>query len=206
MVESIDLKKQLQFLYKPSAKQPEIVEVPPLSFLMIDGAGDPNTAQEYQEAVDALYSSAYTIKFAFKKRRGIDFPVMALEGLWWVEDLAAFSYDHRADWRWTMMIMQPEVVMQEDLLAAAEELSGKKALPALERIRLEAYHEGASAQIMHMGPYSAELSTVERLHRFITGQGCEPRGRHHEIYLGDPRRSAPEKLKTILRQPVQGVS
>ena len=200
---ALDLKRELQYLYKPSAKQPEIVDVPPFHFLMIDGSGDPNTAQAYRDAVEALYSAAYTLKFAVKKARGIQYPVMALEGLWWSDDMRDFLAGNRDRWQWTMMILQPDVVTDDDFAGARDDLHKKKDLPALDRMRLAPYHEGLSAQIMHVGPYAAEAPTIERLHRFIAEQGCAISGKHHEIYLGDPRRSAPEKLKTIIRQPMR---
>ena len=202
MSQVIDLKKELKHLYKPSAKQPEIVDVPPMQFLMLDGSGDPNTSQEYQQALEALYSAAYTLKFAFKKRQGIEYPVMGLEGLWWVGDLAEFSYEDKSNWRWTMMILHPGVVTETALQAAVEELKRKKDLPALPKIRLAAYHEGLSAQVMHIGPFSEEPPTIERLHAFIGEQGYTIHGKHHELYLSDYRRTSPEKLKTIIRYPV----
>ena len=203
---TIDLKQQLKYLYKPSAKQPETVTVPPLPFLMIDGAGDPNTAQAYRDALEALYTTSYTLKFAFKKRRGIDFPVMALEGLWWMDDMAAFGSADKSDWKWTMMILQPEVVTEADVSQAVAEAKAKKDLPALDRLRLASFEEGFAAQIMHIGPYSAEAPTIARLHEYIEQQGYALSGKHHEIYMGDPRRSAPEKLRTIIRQPMRAKS
>ena len=201
-ITKLDLKKDLKHLYNPSPKAVEIVDVPEMCFLMIDGAGDPNTASEYKEAVGALYSVAYTLKFAIKKGENVDYPVMALEGLWWVEDLTQFSYTERSNWRWTMMIMQPEIVTDAAFQQALEQVRKKKNPPLLERMRFETYHEGLAAQIMHIGPYADEMPTVARLHDTIVEKGYQLRGKHHEIYLGDPNRSAPEKLKTILRQPI----
>lgn len=202
MITKLDLKKDLKHLYSPTAKAIEIVDVPPMRYLMIDGAGDPNTAQEYKDAVGALYSVAYTLKFAIKKREQVDYPVMALEGLWWVEDLTQFSYTERSNWRWTMMIMQPDVVTEAAFQQVVEDVRKKKNPPLLERMRFEGYHEGLAGQIMHLGPYADEMPTVERLHHAILEKGYQLRGKHHEIYLSDPNRSAPEKLKTILRQPI----
>jgi hypothetical protein len=198
----INLKKELKHLYKPSAKQPEIVDVPPMQFLMVDGSGDPNTSREYQQALEAVYSTAYTLKFAFKKREGIEYPVMGLEGLWWVDNLAQFSYEDKSNWHWTMMMAQPDVVTEAALEAAVEEVRQKKDLPALPKIRLETYHEGLSAQIMHIGPFSEEPATIARLHAFISEQGYTIHKKHHELYLSDFRRTAPEKLRTIIRYPV----
>ena len=200
-MQTFDLKKQLQSLYTPSAKAPEIVDVPPLSCLMIDGEGDPNVAQVFKDSVSALYSAAFTLRFAFK-RRGIDYPVMRLEGLWWIEKMADFLSAPKESWLWTMLIVQPDVVTEADFAQALADVKRKKPLPALDRLRLETFSEGLAAQIMHIGPYGAEAPTIERLHRFIAEQGYELTGKHHEIYVSDPSRTAPEKLKTIIRQPI----
>ncbi len=200
----IDLTKALKHLYNPSAKTVTVVDVPQMNFLMIDGAGDPNTAQDYREAVEALYALSYTLKFRVKKREGgMDYAVMPLEGLWWVEDMSQFSMDNKDAWEWTMMIAQPSQVSDSLVEAARWEVEQKKNPAALGKLRFETYHEGLSAQIMHIGPYSAEGPTVEKVHRFIESQGYKLRGKHHEIYLKDPRRSKPESLKTIIRQPVE---
>ena len=201
----IDFKKDLKHLYQPSAKKFEVVDVPPMNFLMIDGHGDPNTAQEYQDAVEALYAVAYALKFRSKKEKGMDYVVPPLEGLWWVENMEEFSTEDKSAWNWTMMIMQPESVTQEMFEAALEQVEKKKSLSALSKLRLDTYHEGLAVQIMHIGPYSAEAPTVARMHAFIDENGYELAGKHHEIYLSDPRRVAPEKLKTVLRQPVRKI-
>ena len=199
----LDIKKQLKQLYSASAQAPTTVEVPELEFLMIDGRGDPRTAQEYQDAVSALYGLAYGLKFALKKRDpAADYAVAPLEGLWWTEEVSAFSYGERANWRWTMLICQPVAAPADLLAATAEDVARKKDLPAALKVRLERYREGLAAQILHIGPYAAEPPTVARLHEFIQAQGHQPAGKHHEIYLGDPNRTAPEKLRTILRQPI----
>jgi hypothetical protein len=202
-VTKVDLKKQLGYLYNPSAKEVVIVDVPAMQFLMIDGIGDPNTAQDYQEALEALYGIAYTLKFLVKKEQAIDYPVMAPEGLWWTPDMREFSLEHKEAWRWTMMIMQPEVVTVAYFERALEQVRRKKESSALAKLRLEPFHEGLAAQIMHLGPYATEASTIARLHAFIREQGCTFDGRvqkHHEIYLSDPRRAAPEKIRTVIRQ------
>jgi len=153
--------------------------------------------------VEALYSVSYALKFLIKKgATGVDYGVMPLEGLWWVDDMAEFSVDNKGIWKWTVMIMQPEFVTKELVDKALEEVEKKKNLPALSKIRFESYHEGQSAQIMHIGPFSAEGPTIEKLHGFIKEKGYSLRGKHHEIYLSDPRRTAPEKMKTVLRQPI----
>jgi hypothetical protein len=186
-------------LYRPSAKEPSIVDVPELQFLMIDGTGDPNKAGPFQDAIQALYSLSYGAKFMLKKD-GIEFRVSPLEGLW--GSAGGFNPSKKAGWRWTAMIMQPPEVTPSVLEKVRAEAMRKKPLPAVPRVRLEAFREGLSAQIMHLGPYSAEAPTIARLHEFIQKQGYRLKGRHHEIYLGDPRRSAPERLRTLIRQPM----
>lgn len=204
-VTKIDLKKELQLLYNPSAIEVVLLEVPDMAFLMVDGSGNPNTAQEYQDALNALYNVSYTLKFLIKKEMSIDYPVMALEGLWWTNNMLEFSMDNKDIWQWTSMIMQPVYVTAELVARVCEELKQKKDLHALSKLRFERFHEGLSAQIMHIGPYAAEKPTIEKLHAYIKNHGYEFNGKHHEIYLGDPRRAAPEKMKTVLRQPVKRV-
>ena len=198
----LDLKNDLKTLYSASAKAVQVIDVPPMNFLKIDGSGDPNTAQEYKDAVSALYSTAYTLKFALKKSAGIDYPVMALEGLWWVEDLSQLSMEDKSNWMWTMMIMQPEAVTKAAFEQAVADVRKKKDPPLLDRVRLESFHEGLSAQILHIGPYAAEPPTIARLYAFMEANRYVHNGRHHEVYLGNPQRTAPEKLKTIIRQPI----
>ena len=203
-MDKIDLKQTLKHLYSPSAKEAAIVDVPPMSFLMIDGQGDPNTSETFQEAIGALYAVSYTLKFRLKKQGSpLDYTVMPLEGLWWVEDLDAFSFERRDDWRWTLMIAQPEHITAALVADALEEARRKKDLPSLARLRFEDFHEGLCVQIMHLGPYADEPATIAPLHDFAENSGHRLRGKHHEIYLGDPRRTAPEKLKTVLRHPVE---
>lgn len=190
-------------LYRPPA-EPEILDVPAMQFLMVDGAGDPNSATEYQEAIQALYGAAYGLKFMLKKAGRADFHVSPLEGLWWAPDMRAFAAGAKHEWRWTAMIMVPDDVTAKDFEHAREDLRRKRPSPAVEKLRLERFHEGAAAQVMHVGPYSAEAPTIERLHAFIHERGFTFDGRrqkHHEIYLGDPRRAKPEKLRTVIRQP-----
>ncbi|MDI7277755.1 MAG: GyrI-like domain-containing protein [Anaerolineae bacterium] len=197
----IDYRKELGYLYSPPQGKMTLVEVPPLSFLMIDGEGDPEREGPFQEALQALYAVSYGLRFALK-REGIEYTVGPLEGLWPC-DLGDFSPEARSRWQWTTMIMQPEPVTAERVEQIRSELARKKALPALERLRLERFHEGLSVQTMYVGAYADEGPTIERLHAFIRDQGYAPNGRHHEIYLGDPRRTAPEKLRTVIRQPVR---
>ena len=198
----IDYKRELGELYAPG-KEPAIVEVPELNFLMIDGHGDPNSAPAYSEAIEALYTLSYTAKFALKRSpAGLDFTVMPLEGLWWTPDMASFSTAEKSAWDWTVMIMQPEQVSEEVFEQALQSARSKKQLAAFDRLRLESFAEGLSAQVMFIGPYAEEGPAIARLHAFIAEQGYELAGKHHEIYLSDPRRCAPEKLKTIIRQPM----
>lgn len=201
----IDLRRQLGHLYNPSAKDIAVVDVPAMRCLMIDGMGNPNTSQEYQQAVEALYGVAYALKFLLKKDQGADYTVMPLEGLWWAPDMAEFSAERKEAWQWTMLIAQPEAVTEALFERAREQVRRKKDSPALAKMRLETFHEGLAAQVMYIGPYAAEGPTIARLHAFIHGQGCTFDGRrqkHHEIYLSDPRRAAPDKLKTVIRQPM----
>jgi hypothetical protein len=197
-----DFKKELKHLYGPSKKEFSVVDVPPMNFLMIDGYGDPNDNPIFQEGMDALYGMAYTIKFALKPQ-GIEYVVPPSEGLWWMEDMSEFSLETKDRWQWTLMIMQPDEVTQEIVDAAQGELARKKDPPALSKLRYERYHEGLSVQIMYLGAYADEGPTIARMHEFIRENGYDFNGKHHEIYLGDPRRTAPEKLKTVIRQPVK---
>lgn len=198
----LDLKKELKHLYAPSAKEVTAEKVLAFNYLMIDGHGDPNTAPEYAAAVEALYALAYALKFKVKKSKGgVDYVVMPLEGLWWVEDMTQFDINNKVAWEWTMMILQPKYVTAKLFEEAKREVCEKKQLPALSRVRFEPYAEGWAAQILHIGPYSAEGPTVARLHEFIHQNGHTLSGKHHEIYLGDPRKTAPEKLRTVIRQP-----
>jgi hypothetical protein len=207
MAAKLDLKKNLKHLYNPPTKKVVEVDVPPMNFLMLDGIGDPNTALEYQQAVETLYGLSYTLKFA-SKNQGVDFAVMPLEGLWWMDDMgnAYGERDFTADksrWQWTMMIMQPDHITQAMFDSAVADLRRKKNPSALDKARFEHFHEGSSVQIMHIGPYSAEKPNIDRLHSYIAEHGCTEAGKHHEIYLGDPRRTAPEKLRTVIRQPMR---
>jgi hypothetical protein len=201
-MKTIDLKKLLKPVYTASATKPVIIDVPPMNALMVDGTGDPNSPA-FQEAVGSLYGVAYTLKFTFKKGKAVDYPVMALEGLWCADDPSVFTSGRRDEWKWTLFIVLPDVVTGKDVAAAVAAVKKKAKFPRFPEIRFERFAEGRAAQIMHIGPYAAEGPTIERLHRFVEEQGYRLRGWHHEIYLGDPRRSAPEKLRTILRHPVE---
>ena len=201
-MEKIDFKKTLKHLYNPPAGKFTLVDVAPMNFLMIDGHGDPNITPAFQENTEALYTLAYTIKFALKPA-GVEYVVPPPEGLWWMEDMREFSLAVKDRWDWTLMMMQPQAVTPEILANARQQALRKKALPALEKVRLEVYHEGLSVQIMYYGSYADEGPTIARIHAFIRDEGYLPNGKHHEIYLGDPRRTPPEKLKTVIRQPVR---
>lgn len=199
----IDFKRELQRLYRPRAGEPELVEVPPMNFLMIDGAGDPNRERSYQEAVEALFSVAYAVKFKAKKTLAIDYGVPPLEGLWWARDMKDFVAGDKAKWKWTMMIMQPEFVHAALVRDTIAEVGEKKGLPALGKLRFEKFVEGKCAQTLHIGPFSAEGPAIARLHAFIAALGAKLHGKHHEIYLSDIRRADPAKWKTVLRQPLR---
>jgi hypothetical protein len=202
-MQKLDVVKERGELYGPPVEQVALVDVPVTAYLMVDGAGDPTTSTEYAHAVEALYAVSYTAKFAMKRGPDpIDFKVMPLEGLWWSEDMTDFTAGRRDSWRWTMMIAQPSMVTAGLIEDAIAEAGRKKELHALGRLRYETLDEGTCAQIMHLGPYSGEEPTIEKLHAFIAEHGYERRGKHHEIYLSDPRRTAPTRLKTIIRQPV----
>jgi hypothetical protein len=207
MKKKLDLRKKLKYLYSPSARQVEIVDAPKFSFAMIDGeikpSETPGTSEEYQNAIGALYGLSFTLKFMSKlrKKNPVDYAVMALEGLWWTES-GEFDLSKKEPWKWTMMIMQPQHITEEMFQEALEQVRKKRDSPALSRIRLESFHEGLSMQIMHVGPYAAEPRTIEKMRDFARENGYALRGKHHEIYLGDPRRAKPEKLRTILRHAV----
>ncbi len=206
-MKKIDFKNELKEYYSGvSAKEFSIVDVPPLKFFMIDGRGYPGTSQEYQDAIQTLYPLSYTLKFMVKKK-GKDYVVMPLEGLWWADDMSVFSTElfekNKDAWKWTSMIMQPDFITQEMVDKTIKEVKEKKDPPALSKVRFDTFTEGLSAQILYFGPYSEEGPTIERMHNFIKDQGYELRGKHHEIYLSDPRRTKPERLKTIIRQPIE---
>ena len=191
-------------LYRASATEPAIVDVPAQVFTMVDGKGNPNASQDFQDAIGALYSAAYGLKFALKKQ-GVEYHVPPLEGLWWAPDMRVFNLERKGAYHWTVMIALPEGVTVkafEEVRAKARE---RKPSQALERMRLAEFREGLAAQIMHVGPYATEAPTIAKLHAFIRDHGYKfdgTRQKHHEIYLGDPRRAAPEKLKTVIRQPI----
>ena len=211
----LDLRKQYKHLYQPSAKKIEAVQVPRLQFAMIDGAIEkgqaPGTSPGFQEATQALYGISYTLKFMLKKRKTnpIDYPVMALEGLWWVED-GMFDITIKDNWFYTLMIMQPDVITQAVFEEGLAEVRRKKGdSPSLSKLRLDSFEEGLCVQVMHIGPYATEPATIERMKEFMQENGYRDRvgtgGKHHEIYMGDPRKADPAKLKTVLRHPIEKI-
>jgi hypothetical protein len=203
-MEKLDLKKKWKHLYQPSAAEITTVDVPPLTYLMVDGEGDPNTSPAFIHAIEALYSLSYTLKFSLKKSpQPVDYGVMPLEGLWWADDPHAFHRQDKSTWKWTAMILQPDFIDSRQVDVAFDEVRRKKNPAALGRVRLETLAEGTAAQFLFVGPFADEGPTIQRIHDFIHSAGKELCGKHHEIYLSDPRRTAPEKLKTIIRQPMK---
>ena len=197
----LDLKRELKEFYKPSARAISVVDVPPISFLMVDGKGDPGS-QIFQDAIGALYAVAYTTKFALKgAAESPDFTIMPLEALWWSDDMDDFVAGNKENWLWTAMIAMPDFVTATNVEAARSEASSKKKAPMIDLLRFEQFHEGKAAQIMYVGPFADEGPTIASIHRLIKDEGYELSGLHHEIYLSDPRRTDPKKLKTIIRQP-----
>jgi hypothetical protein len=200
----IDIDIDIDQLYRASTT-PSIVDVPEMTFLMIDGHGDPNTSPDYQNAIEALYALSYSLTFAIKRAGGVNHKMSPLEGLWWAADWTAFATMDKSSWEWTAMIRQPDDVTAELHRRIAENVMAKKQLPPITQVRLERFAEGRAGQILHVGPYADEGPTITILHEFLAKQGYHfdaTRHKHHEIYLGDPRRAAPEKLRTIIRQPV----
>ncbi|MCL5429730.1 MAG: GyrI-like domain-containing protein [Chloroflexi bacterium] len=208
-MKKLDLKKQYKDLYNPSAKRVVVVKVPRFNFIMVKGTIPANTpvaeAPDYLGALETLYGLSYTIKFAcrLRKKNPVDFPVMSLESLWWTKDShQKFTVGHKDDWFFTALIMQPEPVTKDLFEQACEQLREKKNPAMLDQARFESFEEGLSMQIMHIGPYSAEPATIEKMVAFAAENSYRTHGKHHEIYLGDPRRAKPEKLKTVLRHPI----
>lgn len=202
-MEKVDLKKDLKHLYQPSAKEVAEVDVPTMNYLMVDGEGDPNTAQAYADAVEALFMVSYAVKFMIKKgASAIDYGVMPLEGLWWADDMSKFSTDDKSNWKWTLMVMQPSFVTSEAVELALADVKRKKNPPGISKVRLMSLSEGRCAQIMHVGPFSEEGPAIDKVHRFIDSRG-QRTGKHHEIYLSDIRKADPSKWKTVVRQPMR---
>ncbi|MDO8870826.1 MAG: GyrI-like domain-containing protein [Methanobacteriaceae archaeon] len=204
----IDLKKELKDIYSASKSKATIVKVPKLNYLMIDGEGDPNNSIEYQQAMEVLFPASFKVKFISKKDKSQDYVVMPLEGLWWADNMEDFNVEDKSGWKWTAMIMQPDFITKSMIEQAIEEVEEKKNPVALSKMRFETLEEGPSAQIMYIGPYSEEGPTVAALHEFIEKEGYVFDGnihgqQHHEIYLSDMRLIKPERLRTIIRQPLK---
>jgi len=201
----IDLRREIAS-YSARRGRYDIVEVPPLPYLMIDGRGDPNTSPAYRGAIETLYPVAFALKFFSKRELGRDDKVLPLEGLWWADDPAVFTERRdKSRWSWTLMILVPEWITADHVTTARNAATGKA--PRIDELRFQTYDEALSVQTLHVGPYDAEGPVLERMHKeFIPAHGLRMTGKHHEIYLGDPRRAAPERLRTILRQPVERVT
>jgi len=197
---TLDLRRELKHLYQPGAKEPVIVDVPPMTVLAVDGEGQPGE-EAFQQAMQALYTLAHTTRFAAKKALDLDYPVMAPEGLYWDAAGAPLTSDAPPSaWAWTLQIMIPDEVPREFVEECRAEAAAKgKGGPMLDAVDVRGFVEGTCVQIMHVGPYDAEPDTIARLVEFAAANGYEISGKHHEIYIGDPNRSAPEKLKTTLR-------
>lgn len=215
VVKTLDLKKQLRYLYLPSARKVEIVQVPRLQFAMIDGQIEktegPSTSPGFQQAMMAMYGIAYTLKFTLKQRERnpVDYPIMAMEGLWWVTG-GTFDISKKDNWLYTLMILMPEVITPALFADGIAEIRRKRGdNPSLRKLHLRHFEEGLCMQVMHIGPYATEPVTVGRMRAYaqengyvdLVGRG----GKHHEIYMGDPRRADPAKLKTVLRHPIRKV-
>ena len=202
----IDFKKDWKHLYAPTAKEVVEVDVPDLKYLMIDGRGDPNDSIEFSEAVETLFAVSYAVKFAVKKGvLALDYGVMPLEGLWWADDMAQFSVEAKSDWKWTLMILQPDFVTEGILDTCHLQVKEKKNPAAISKTRFETLSEGRCAQILHIGPFSEEGPAVEKVHQYVDARG-ERVGKHHEIYLSDIRRADPSRWRTVIRQPMKKMS
>ncbi len=203
-MKKLDWRKELKHLYQPSAREVAQVDVPPMNYLAIDGKGDPNTSQEFADAITALFSVAYTLKFMVKKSAlAIDYGVMPLEGLWWADDMSKFTAEDKSNWLWAAMIAQPPFVTQAMVDSAIAEVKKKKNPAAISRMHFESFDEGKCAQIMHIGPFSEEGPNIARVHQFIEDCGFKLYGKHHEIYLSDIRKADPSRWKTVIRQPMR---
>jgi len=202
-MEKIDLKVVYKNLYSGKVNVPVIVDVPGFQYVMIDGEGDPNTSPQFASAVETIYTTAYSIKAVCKKNLAKDFVVQPLEGLWYADDMNNFVWGKKDLWKWTLLITIPSFVSRENFSAGIKTASEKKKNLPFEKVRLEKYSEGKSVQVMHLGPYSAEGPVIAKMHEFAFNSGFSLHKKHHEIYLSDARKTPPEKLKTILRNPIK---
>jgi len=211
MANAFDFKKEYKDLYLPKVK-PGVIDVPPMVYVMVDGKGNPNTSTEYKSALEILYGISYSIKMSKMSKTQpegyFDYVVPPLEGLWWGEDgyFDGVNITDKDKLYWTSMIRQPEFVTKEVFETAKQALSKKKPELDLSLVRLVSFSEGLCAQIMHIGSYDDEPATIAILEKFITESGytndISANRKHHEIYLSDPRKTAPEKLKTVIRHPI----
>lgn len=204
MTTTYDVKRELRTCYSPKNTDWQLVDIPELRFLAVDGHGDPNTGVAYRRAVEGLYAVAYTVKFASKGDLDKDFVVGPLEGLWWADDMDDFLARRKDTWRWRLLINVPDWITGEMIENAKRTAEAKKKAPVIADIRTETLHEGTSAQVLHVGSYDDETPILTRLHHeYLPANNLRETGLHHEIYLSDPRRTDPAKLRTILRQPVE---
>jgi len=202
-MEKIDLKKKLANLYGYKKTEPALLDVPSLKFVQFDGHGNPNNNPMFEEAMQVVYTMAYGIKFKIKSKFNKDYTVMPPEGLWCADDMTAYNELRKDEWKWTIGILIPDEVTPEIFEEVKGETIKKKKLESLKKARFDVMNEGKCAQILHLGPYADEQPTIAKLHKFIFDSGYHLTGRHREIYLSDPRRCAPEKMKTIIRQPIR---
>ncbi|MXY70333.1 MAG: hypothetical protein F4Y47_17525 [Acidobacteriia bacterium] len=202
MAGKIDIKKQHKHLFA-SKREPHLVEVPKFRYWMIDGRGSPDGAA-FQDAIGALYSTAYTTKFRLKAAGRADFVVPPLEALWWADDESAFEENRRDEWQWTLMLVQPDHVSEGDIADVLDVLDKKGKLTAAHRnMRMEQLEGGRVVQCLYVGPYDSMGGAISTMRAFAESNGLELAGKHHDVYLSDPRRAAPEKLKTVLRRHVR---
>ncbi len=200
-MKKFDYARELKFLYKPSSKKVSSVEVPSMKFLMLDGQGDPNTSEEFSQAVEILFSLSYALKFSIKNQGIVDYRVFPLEGLWWSDNMDDFLSGNKKNWQWTLMIAQPEWISDSHYQEQLGLVKVKKNLPDSVKVRFDVFKEGKVAQIMHIGPFSEEGPAIKKVHEFIKETGGKPSDLHHEIYLSDIRKGKSENWKTIIRQP-----
>jgi hypothetical protein len=202
-MKKIDFKKELSHLYRPSHHAVDVLDVPDMNFLMIDEQGDPNTSKAFSNAVEVLYALSYAVKFMVMRGEAeTDYGVMPLEGLWWADNMSSFTIEDKRNWKWTLMVMQPELVSPALVAAAVDQVKAEKIPVALPGLRFDSFREGRVAQTMHIGPFTEEGPTIGRLYEFIAREDYVRVGKHHEIYLSDIRKAAPEKWKTVIRQPI----
>jgi hypothetical protein len=201
----LDYKKEFPNLYNPSAKESTIIDVPDMKYFMIDGKGDPNTSQEFQDATTCLYGASYTLKMKIIKLKmpTKDYIVPPLEGLWFMHTMSEWTMEDKSKWQWTLMIRIPDFATDDYINKAMEILKETKDPVAFPKLRYETYHEGTCVQILYIGSYDNEGPTIQKMHKFAEDKGYVLSGNHHEIYLGDPRKMKPESLKTVIRQPIK---